>query len=812
MKISYNWLKQYINTDLKPEALSLILTDCGLEVEGIETFESVKGGLEGIVIGLVNSKVQHPNADRLNLTTVDIGTGTDLHIVCGASNVAVGQKVLVATIGATLYPTEGDSFKIKESKIRGELSQGMICAEDELALGVSHDGIMVLDGQAPIGMEASAYLKIQNDFVFEIGLTPNRSDAMSHLGVARDIAAVLNSRENSNGETIIHWPKVENFPVTNQQKGPEILVLDPSCIRYSGVSIQGVHVKASPDWLQNSLKAIGVKPINNIVDCTNYVLHECGQPLHAFDSSSISGNKVLVKKLNSGTKFTSLDGVERTLTGDELMICNDAGGMCMAGVYGGIASGVKNETTSIFLESACFHPVSIRKSSKQHGLKTDASFRFERGTDPNNTLYALKRAAQLILETAGGEICSEIFDFYPQPVPDFKVRLSYETTNRLIGCAIEKTTIKKILLALGIVIDQETPDHLDLSIPPFKVDVQREADVIEEILRIYGYNNIPITNKLNASLIYSEKPDKEQIKNSTCEYLSSTGFYETMSLSLTKATYTENLPEFFNSADSIALLNPLSADQQVLRQTMVFSGLEVISYNKNRKNPDLKFYEFGKTYVKDGSNYKEQQHLCLFLSGRSQAEAWNQQATSTDFFELKATVSKLLLRLGIEFEEGPLETKNIFSEGLQLISKGKALVAFGQLHLSITRQAGITETVYYADFDWDKVLKALKKATTIYQEISKYPEVRRDLALLLDRERNYQELEQLAYNTEKNLLKKVNLFDVYEGEKIAAGKKSYALSFILQDDSKTLNDQQIDKIMERLIESFEKNLNAKVRQ
>ncbi len=812
MKISYNWLKQYLTTDIQPQEISRILTDCGLEVESLETFESIKGGLEGIVVGEVMTRIQHPNADRLSVTTVNVGTGIDLHVVCGAANVAAGQKVVVATIGAMIYPSEGEPFKIKESKIRGELSQGMICAEDELGLGNSHEGIMVLDASARPGTPAAQYFKIENDFVFEIGLTPNRADAMSHLGVARDLAAVINSSEIINKSVLLKWPSIEAFKVGNTNLTIPVEVQDSACIRYSGVSISGIEIKESPDWLKLRLKAIGLKPINNVVDVSNFVLHECGQPLHAFDAKEIKGNKILVKKQEPGKKFTTLDGVERTLSGEELMICNADEGMCMAGIYGGLHSGVSATTTDIFLESAYFNSVSVRKSSKYHGLKTDSSFRFERGTDPNIPVYALKRAALLIQEVAGGSISSEIIDIYPEPVQDFIVPVNYDRVNRLIGYAINKETIKKIVKGLGMQIQNETATDFELKVPPFKVDIQREADVIEEILRVYGYNNIPLSNKLNASLSYSEKPDKEKAKNTISDYLSGNGFYEAMSLSLTKASYTENLTSL-KAENNVLILNPLSQDLNVMRQSMLFSGLEAISYNKNRRNADLKLYEFGQTYVKTDTGFSETKHLSLFITGRKIKEEWNHGNDASDFFQLKGYVENVLNRLGIKNNITASVFKNdLFADALAIKVNDKVIVELGSVHKALIKQFDINQEVLYADFNWDLIIKSLKKSKTLYTEVPKFPEVRRDLALLLDKSVNYSELEQLAYQTERGILKKVNLFDVYEGDKIAEGKKSYALSFILQDENKTLNDKQIDKIMERMMEAFEKNLNASVRK
>jgi phenylalanyl-tRNA synthetase beta chain len=594
MKISYNWLKDFIKTDLAPESLGKLLTDCGLEVESIEKFETVQGGLEGIVIGEVKSKEKHPDADRLNITTVDIGTGTLLNIVCGASNVEAGQKVVVATIGAKLYPSTGEPFEIKKSKIRGAVSEGMICAEDEIGIGTSHDGIMVLDSGTAIGIPAKDFFNIEEDYTLEIGLTPNRADAASHMGVARDLVAIMNTvREEVN----LQLPSVNEFNVFSNDRSIEVNIEDPiACPRYSGLTINNIKVSDSPDWLKNRLKAIGVRPINNIVDITNYVLHELGQPMHAFDHSKIKGNKIVVKKLADKTKFITLDGTERELSSEDLMICNAEGPMCIAGVFGGIESGVTENTTSIFLESAYFNSTSIRRSSKRHGLKTDASFRFERGTDPNITVYALKRAALLICEIAGGEVSSEIIDIYPEKIQNHKVPFSFEKCDQLIGKHIDQEIIKNILTSLEIEIEQEGNDALLLSVPPFKVDVQREQDVIEEVLRIYGYNNIEIPVELNSSLSFSEKPDKEKIQNIISELLTNNGFSEMMCLSLTKEEYSTKLKSIVPE-HNVKMLNPLSSDLNVLRQTLLFSGLETIAYNQNRKNADLKFYEFGKTYM-----------------------------------------------------------------------------------------------------------------------------------------------------------------------------------------------------------------------
>jgi phenylalanyl-tRNA synthetase beta chain len=827
MKIAYNWLKDYINTDLSPEEISVLLTDCGLEVEGIEKFETVKGGLEGIVVGEVITKEKHPDADRLSVTTVDIGTGTLLNIVCGASNVAAGQKVVIATIGAMLYPSVGEPFEIKKSKIRGQLSEGMICAEDEIGLGVSHAGIMVLDADAKIGTKASAYFKIENDFIFEIGLTPNRADAASHVGVARDLAAVINckmdlekaktsvlSTDNPDHKQILIF-SVEAFTTDSEGLNIDVKVEDDiACPRYSGLSISNITVKESPQWLINRLKSIGVRSVNNVVDATNFVLHELGQPMHAFDADKIKGKKIVVKKCADKTKFKTLDGVERELSSEDLMICDAEKPMCIAGVFGGIESGVSSETKNIFLESAYFSSTSIRKSSKRHGLKTDASFRFERGTDPNITVYALKRAALLIKEIAGGEISSEIIDVYPKPIKNFKVPFSFENSDRIIGKQIDQTIVKNILTSLGVEIEHEGHDALLLSIPPFKVDVQREQDVIEEILRVYGYNNIEIPEVLNSSLQFAEKPDKEKVQNIVSELLTNNGFSEMMCLSLTKGEYATKLASL-NPEQSVAMLNPLSSDLNVLRQTLLFSGLETIAYNQNRKNANLKLYEFGKTYQaikkEEATKYIETKHLSVFITGKKQEENWNTKNDVVNFYSLKGYVKAILDRLGISNIKLNEYTSEVFSNALCFTWNKKTVVEFGSVSKSILKQMDIKQEVFYADFSWEVILEAVKTVNISYTEVTKFPEVRRDLALLIDKAITFQQLEQLAYQSEKIILKDVNLFDVYEGDKLPEGKKSYALSFTLQDETATLNDKQIEKIMDKLMKTYKEKAGADIR-
>ncbi len=815
MKISYNWLKNYINTDLSAEEVSKILTDTGLEVEGIEHFESVKGGLEGLVIGKVISCEKHPNADKLTVTTVDVGNGTELPIVCGAPNVAIGQKVVVATVGTTLYSGD-EEFKIKKAKMRGEPSEGMICAEDEIGLGTSHDGIMVLDDSAKIGIPAKKYFNIETDTVFEIGLTPNRIDGASHIGTARDLAAYLSLTK----KTELIKPSVDDFKVDNNNLPIEIIVENKeACPRYTGVTVSNVKVKTSPEWLQNRLKAIGLKPINNLVDISNFVLHETGQPLHFFDADIIQGNKVIIKTLPRGTLFTTLDEEKRELSSDDLMICNENNGMCIAGVFGGIKSGVTENTKNVFIESAHFNSVYVRKTAKRHDLHTDASFRFERGSDPNGTVYALKRAALLMKEISGGEISSEIVDIYPNPVVDYKVDLTFRNLKRLIGKEIEKEKVKNILESLDIKIVKEDDEKLSLEVPTYRVDVQREVDVIEEVLRIYGYNNIEISEHVNSSLSYSPKPDKEKIQNTISDILTANSFNEIMCNSLTKADYYNNL-ETYKASNLVKIYNPLSIDLNVMRQTLLFGGLESIMYNQNRRNPDLKLYEFGNCYyLKDSESenllkkYNEEQHLAIFITGNKTEENWITKVEPTSFFLLKTYVENILEKLGFDLNQIKSEdvSSDLFTEGLSYQYNKNKLVNFGILNKKLLKAFDINTKVYFAEFSWDTVLKLSAKNSIRYTEIPKYPEVRRDLALLLNKEVKFANIKELAYKSERKLLKKVSLFDVFEGEKLGADKKSYAISFILQDENKTLTDKQIDKIMNNFIRVFEKELGAQIR-
>ena len=808
MKISYNWLKQFLQTDWEVNKTSELLTDLGLEVEGVETIESIKGSLEGVVVGEVLTCIQHPNADRLKLTTVNLGSGDPVQIVCGAPNVAEGQKVPVATIGTMLYDDSGSGFKIKKGKIRGEESHGMICAEDELGLGTSHEGILILDDQLKPGTKAADVFNIEIDKVFEIGLTPNRADAMSHYGVARDFRAGL-IQHGINLELIS--PSVSDFQVDERRLRIDVEVdKKESAPRYCGISIVDVEVKDSPEWIQNRLKSIGLTPKNNIVDITNYVLHELGQPLHAFDAEKIVGNKVVVKTLKPGTKFTTLDGVERELHSEDIMICDAASNpLCIAGVFGGIHSGVTEKTTSIFLESAYFNPVSIRKTAKRHALNTDASFRFERGIDINFTKYALKRAAILIKEYSNGKIASDVMDFYPEKMEDFQVFFSYDNAFRLIGQEIDKETIKNILASLEIKISSETEAGLGLTIPSFRVDVQREADIIEEILRVYGYNNIKFSHKLNSSISFNSNKDT-LVENVVANHLTSLGFNETMANSLTKEEYislSKNLKTEFN----VSMLNPLSNDLKVLRQSLLFSGLESISYNLNRKNNSLKLYEFGKTYHKYEHGYQEDKHLTIFISGARTKDTWTSPSQNSDFFYLKGIIISILERIGVSnLKTSPIKS-DVFSEGIVFSLGKKKLVEFGVVTKQIRKEFGIKQEVLFADFDWSTILSISGNKKIKVSNLTKFPSVKRDLALLLDEKITFKELYDLAFQSERNLLKNVDLFDVYQGDKLPEGKKSYAVSFVLQDKNKTLEDRQIDKIMQKLQQSFEKNLEAVLR-
>ena len=809
MRISYNWIKQFIKTDLKSEEIADILTDLGLEVEGVDAFESLKGGLQGVVVGHVLTCEKHPDADKLKITTVDLGDGNaPVQIVCGAPNVAAGQKVPVATIGTKLFDKEGNAFEIKKGKIRGQESHGMICAEDELGLGESHDGIMILDAALQAGTPAAKVFDIETDEVFEIGLTPNRADAMSHMGVARDLRAGL-LQHGKSSELIT--PSVSKFKVEKRTLKIDVKVADSKLVpRYCGVTISGITLKPSPSWLQNKLKAIGLTPKNNVVDVTNYVLHELGQPLHAFDAAHIEGNKINVSTVAAGTKFVTLDDVERTLHEEDVMICDANGPLCIAGVFGGKTSGVSETTTAIFLESAYFNPVSVRKTAKRHGLNTDASFRFERGIDPNITEYALKRAALLIQEVAGGEITSDIIDVYPKKIEDFSVFIHFNKVNKIIGEEIKPDTIKKILASLDIKVNSISEVGLGLTIPAYRVDVTREIDVIEEILRVYGYNNIQIPGKLNATVANAARTEEFNVQNTIATQLCALGFNEMMANSLTTPDYVA-LSEQLEAAHNVVMLNPLSNDLSAMRQSLLFSALEAVSFNCNRRRTDLKFFEFGKSYHNTTEGYIEEKHLTLTLSGNKNNESWLKAQEKSDFFLLKGYVMAVISRLGLDQKVTSLPFSNdVFSEGMALAIGKEVIVEFGVVKKLIIKHFDIKQEVLYADFNWGKMQKYNSNKIK-YTDIPKYPEVRRDFALLVDEKIQFEQIYTLAKQTEKSLLKEVNLFDVYQGANLPEGKKSYAVSFILQDHSKTLTDTQIDKIMSKLQGNFESQLGASLR-
>jgi phenylalanyl-tRNA synthetase beta chain len=804
MKISFNWLKNFIQINESPEEIGALLTKSGLEVEGIETFETLPGGLKGLVIGEVLTCERHPGADKLSKTTVDLGNGIIAPIVCGAPNVAAGQKVVVATVGTTVYPLTGEPFKISKAKIRGEVSEGMICAEDEIGLGESHDGILVLDTSLPNGTPAAEYFKIETDHVIEIGLTPNRADATSHLGVARDLKALL-KKDICNKD-------LSSFKSDNHKAPININIENTAaCPRYAGLTISGIKVQPSPAWLQNRLKAIGLSPINNIVDATNYVLHDLGQPLHAFDLNKVKGNTINVKTVSEGTSFVTLDQVERKLKSNDLMICNAEEPMCIAGVFGGANSGVSDATTAIFLESAYFSPDYIRKTAMQHGLKTDASFRFERGTDPNMPVIALKQAALLIKEIAGGEISSELYDIYSSPIDNFQFDVTYSNIDRLIGKKIEHHIIKEIVQSVGITITAETPEGLSLSVPPYKVDVQREVDVIEEIIRIYGFENIEVSEYLNSDFLanFPEK-DSEKIKRSIANLLTDNGFNEILSNSLTSPNYYEGLTDF-DPTQHVAILNRLSEDLGIMRRTLLFSGLEALAYNINRKQNNLSVYEFGKSYHLIEGKYKENNHLALWKSGNATDETWLSKSTATSFHDFAATITQLIQKLNLSKISIDKFADDVFKNGLKYTRNNKVIITAGILQKSILKKTGIKQDVYYADIDLDAVLKGFDNKI-IFSEISKFPEVRRDLALVLDKKVSFDEISKLANKTERKLLKDINVFDVFEGEQIGKDKKSYSVSFLLQDNEQTLTDKQIDGTMQKLIATFEKDLGAIIRK
>jgi phenylalanyl-tRNA synthetase beta chain len=810
MKISWNWLKDYIDPGLTPEEVSGLLTGCGLEVEEMEDYCPVKGGLEGVVIGEVLTCERHPDSDHLSLTTVNAGKGEPLPIVCGAPNVAAGQKVAVATVGTTLWFGDKE-IVIKKAKIRGAVSEGMICAEDELGLGSSHAGIMVLDPSAVPGTPAADYFRIEKDVVFGIGLTPNRVDAASHTGVARDLAALIPGKS-------MNLPDVGDFTVESQTGTMEIVIDDPeACPRYTGLTIQGVKVGESPAWLKNRLGAIGLRPINNIVDITNYILHELGQPLHAFDADEITGNKVVIRKQYGGTKFVTLDGVERELTAGDLMISNSEAPMCIAGVFGGVRSGVTEKTQNVFLESAYFNPKSVRMTARHHGLQTDASFRFERGANYDITVYAIKRAALLIKEIAGGTIASEIVDVYPKPINPLTVRLSWAGMDRLTGTPIPQETAKQILVALGFVITAEDAGGIDLRVPPYKVDVTREADVIEEVLRIFGYNKVGFSAGIKSTVSYTTKPDREKLQNRVADYLSSNGFFEIMNNSLTRSAYYEQ-GFGFSPEQTAKVFNPLSRDLDAMRQSLLFGGLESIAYNQNRKIFTLKLYEFGTVYSAENGKtgldkYREGKHLAIFLTGNKTPENWNAPVSPVDFYDLKGYLMVLLARIGLDLRKIVAEpvSGGIWKEALVFRTGGHDIVTFGSLSPELLEKFDCRQEVFHADIDWYRLCSVLPVTDPQFTEIPRFPEVRRDLALLVDRSVTFDAIRDLAFRTEKKVLRQVGLFDVYEGENLGKDKKSYAVSFILQDLNKTLTDKEIDKIMQSLIHAFSSELYAVIR-
>ena len=820
MNISYNWLKEYVDFDLTPEEVAAALTSIGLETGSVEEVQTIKGGLEGLVIGEVLTCVEHPNSDHLHITTVNLGNGEPTQIVCGAPNVATGQKVVVATLGTKLY--DGDEcFTIKKSKIRGVESIGMICAEDEIGIGTSHDGIIVLPEQAVPGTLAKDYYNVKSDYVLEVDITPNRADACSHYGVARDLYAYL----IQNGkQATLKCPLVDAFAVENHDLDIKVTVENSeACPRYAGVTVKDVTVKESPEWLQNKLRLIGVRPINNVVDVTNYIVHAFGQPLHCFDADKIKGGEVIVKTLSEGTPFVTLDGVERKLNERDLMICNKEEAMCIAGVFGGLDSGSTEATTNVFIESAYFHPTWVRKTARRHGLNTDASFRFERGIDPNITIYCLKLAAIMVKELAGGTSSSENKDVCVAPAQDFIVELAYEKVNSLVGKVIPVETIKSIVKSLEMKVTNETAEGLTLAVPPYRVDVQRDCDVIEDILRIYGYNNVEIPSTLKSSLTTKGEEDKSnKLQNLIAEQLVGCGFNEILNNSLTRAAYYDGL-ESYPSNHLVMLMNPLSADLNSMRQTLLFGGLESIAHNANRKNADLKFFEFGNCYYFDAdkknpektlATYAEDYHLGLWVTGKKVSNSWIHADENSSVYELKAYVENILKRLGLDLRNlvvGNL-TDDIFAAALTVHTRGgKRLATFGVVTKKLLKAFDIDNEVYYADLNWKELMRAIRSVKVSFKEISKFPAVKRDLALLLDKNIQFAEIEKIAYETEKKLLKEVELFDVYEGKNLEAGKKSYAVSFLLQDEIQTLNDKMIDKIMSKLVKNLEDKLGAKLR-
>ena len=828
MNISFDWLKQYVDLGgMTPNELDDLLTFSGLEVEGVEKVESIRGGLENVVIAQVLTCEPHPDSDHLHLTTVDVGQTTPLNIVCGAPNVAAGQKVVCAQIGTKIYTSDTEYYEIKKGKLRGAVSEGMLCAADELQLGSDHAGIMVLPDDAPVGMPAKEYFGLTDDYILEVAITANRSNATSHIGVARDVVAVLNTREGKH--LSIHWPEVADLKLEKPSAHPvRVTVEEPKlCPRYTGITLENVHVADSPEWLQTKLRTVGIRPINNVVDITNFVLMEVGQPLHAFDADKITGDHVVVRCLPQDTPFVTLDGMERKLDSHDLMICNEKEGMCIAGVFGGQKSGITEETTRVFLESAYFNPTSIRKTSKRHMLKTDASFRYERGCDPNITPWALKRAVKLLQELAGATIASEMVDVYPTPIERARVDINFQRIFALIGQPLPIEAIRTALTSLDIEIEHEDAEGMTLRIPTCKVDVYRECDVVEEIMRIYGYNNIHFDERISSSLSYSKKVNPRRLQNVVSDLLTDNGFSEIMNNSLTKAEYFEQNPDF-DATRSVRILNPLSKELNVMRQTLLYCGLECIVRNLNHKIHDQKLYEFGRTYrlsdETDGTNgtdipvtkkYQETQHLAIFITGQTCPENWKNPAAPTDFYMLKGHVMNILRRMRMNMTriQTVPATEKYYSQGLSLVFKDnhKQLCSMGILSKETLKKMDCKQDVFYADIDWSLLLKNYPEKEVLYAEVPKYPEVRRDLALILDKKVTFAEIEQVAYNSEKKLLKHVGLFDVYEGKGITEGMKSYAVNFILQDKEKTLTDKQIESTMEKIQKNLESQLGAKIR-
>ena len=820
MNISYNWLKKFIDFDLSPLELADALTSIGLEVGGVEEIQAIKGGLEGLVIGEVLTCEPHPNSDHMHVTNVNLGTGEPVQIVCGAPNVAAGQKVIVATIGTKLYDGD-DCFTIKKSKLRGIESCGMICAEDEIGIGTDHSGIIVLPDDAVVGMPAKDYYNIKSDYVLEVDITPNRADACSHYGVARDLYAYLTQRGI---QTSLHKPSVDDFKVDNHDLDINVTIVNSeACPRYAGITIKGVTVKESPEWLQNDLRMIGLRPINNIVDITNYILFAYGHPMHCFDADKIKGNQVIVKCMPEGTPFVTLDGVERKLSSRDLMICNAEEPMCIGGVFGGLESGTTEETKNVFLESAYFHPTWIRKTARRHGLSTDASFRYERGIDPNNTIYILKLAAMMVKELAGGEISSEIKDVSCKDFPPFRVELTYQRVNELIGKNIPVEAVKSIVKSLEMDIVAETAEGLTLDVPQYRVDVQRDCDVIEDILRIYGYNNVEIPTTLKSSLVAETETDKSnKLQNLVAEQLVGAGFNEIMNNSLTKAAYYNDLTSY-PAKNLVRLMNPLSSDLNVMRETLLFGGLETIARNANHKNPDLKLFEFGNCYYyreekrneeKALAPYSESYHLALWLTGKDKQGSWIHADEDNNAYMLKAYVENILGRVGLHMRDLTIEnlSTDIYASAVVIKTQGgKRLAMIGTVTRKLLKQFDIDNAVFFADINWIEVMRSIRSLKVSFKELPKFPAVRRDLALLVEKNVQFAQIEKLVFDADRKLVKSVNLFDVYEGKHLEAGKKSYAISITLQDENQTLNDKVIDKVMQKIIKSLEERAGARLR-